>query len=560
MIQFLSHSLELKEKRITRYLASLALAVSVFYLIFDFFLEAYGYIAVYLILLIGAVLCLISLKKDNLTTAKIILISSGTIVVTAFASVENLETGIYFYYVVISLSSFTLFGYRQLYYAVGFSFLSLVLFMVVYFTDLQLMPSVPITEEYIRASLFVNYLVSMLASSLMLFYLIKNNHQAEQTLLLQRTDLAKTAEELERSQRRFELAIQGSSAAIWDWDIKNDKLHITPKLGEILDRPLSSIQGKTQEQFNNIIHPDDLPGLTKMLQEHFKTHNSFEIELRLRKGNGDYVWVLDTGQAEWDRNNKPVRMVGTIVDISEKKLAVERVREQNEMLEKANQELDRFVYSTSHDLRAPLSSLLGLINLAGLSTIKEERDELIEMMKNQIVKLDSYIQNITDYSRNTRINVQDAEINLYEVVQEAINDLKYMEGADRLNIICEIDKEKNIFTDKERLKVIVSNLISNAIKYQDVKKASALKIESGSQGNADYIIFSDNGIGIEKDHLDKIFNMFYRASDTSRGSGLGLYIVKEIADKLHAGIEVASIFGEGTTFKVKLPSNNLHLA
>lgn len=560
MKRVLSGGIDLKEKKITRYLALLAFAVSIFYIGFDFFSEAYGYIAVYFIFLFGAALSLILLKTDQLIAGKVVLISSGIIVVSAFASVENLETGIYFYFIMISLASFTLFGYRQLSYAVGFSFLSLVLFMVLYFTDLQLMPPVSITEEYIKASLFINYLVCMLASSLMMFYLIKNNYKAEETLLLQQTDLAKTAEELERSQRRFELAIQGSSAAIWDWDIKSDTLYITSKLAEIMDRPLESIQGKNQEQFKNVIHPDDLPLLEERLQDHFRNHTSFEVEIRLRKGNGEYVWILDTGQAELDRSNKPVRMVGTIVDINDRKLAVERVKEQNEMLAKANQELDRFVYSTSHDLRAPLSSLLGLINLAGLSREKGECDELIKMMKNQIIKLDSYIQDITDYSRNARVEICFSEFNLLQMVIEAINNLKFMEGAERIDIMCDIEEGKVIFSDKERFKVILNNLISNAIKYQDVNKASVLKIETKLNGKEELLVFSDNGIGIEKDHLDKIFNMFYRASDASRGSGLGLYIAKEIAEKINAELEVKSIFGEGTIFIVNLPSKKMLLA
>jgi signal transduction histidine kinase len=98
------------------------------------------------------------------------------------------------------------------------------------------------------------------------------------------------------------------------------------------------------------------------------------------------------------------------------------------MLAKANQELDRFVYSTSHDLRAPLSSLLGLINIAAKTSIKEDRDKLIAMMSEQIIKLDSYIQDITDYSRNARVEIEREIITLHDILEEAIQDHRFMKG------------------------------------------------------------------------------------------------------------------------------------
>lgn len=560
MRRYLTSSIDIKEKRITKYLAILALVVSVFYFFFDLISEAYGYLGVYFILLAGAGISLILLKKQRIISAKVVLMTSGLLVITPFASVENLESGIYFYFIVVSLAAFTLFGYRHLFWTLFFTFLAAFCFLFVFFTDIHLIPPIPLTEEYIRSSLIVNYIIIMLSTSLMMFYLIKNNYQAEETLLQQRADLFKTAEELESSQRRFELAIQGSSAAIWDWDIKKDKIFVTPKLADILERKYENIQGRSKEDFLNAIHPDDQQLLNRKLEIHFKSKNVFEVELRIRKSSGEYIWILDTGQAEWDRNGNPVRMVGTIVDIHEKKLAVERVREQNQMLAKANQELDRFVYSTSHDLRAPLSSLLGLINLAGLSTQKTERDELISMMKNQIIKLDSYIQEITDYSRNARVEVQYTEFNLVDILNEVINNLKYMEGADRINFIIDVNADKRIFSDKERFKVIIGNLISNSIKYQDLTKSPYLKIESHENGKGDELIFVDNGIGIEREHIDRIFDMFYRASDKSRGSGLGLYIAKEITAKINATLEVESTFGKGTSFKVKLPSKRMLLA
>lgn len=226
----------------------------------------------------------------------------------------------------------------------------------------------------------------------------------------------------------------------------------------------------------------------------------------------------------------------------------------NAQLRKANAELDRFVYSASHDLRAPLSSLLGLIELARKTDNKEELENYLSMMKGRIHHLDDFIKEIIDYSRNERLEVVRKPVNLHQLVEETTVNIKHLEGADQIDIQNEVPKNMVLPSDAMRLKIVLNNLMNNAIKYHDHNKESKyIRISVASTIHGTNFSVCDNGMGISPEHHDKVFNMFYRASDKSKGSGLGLYIVKESLGQLGGSVTLKSALGEGSTFTVVLP-------
>lgn len=228
----------------------------------------------------------------------------------------------------------------------------------------------------------------------------------------------------------------------------------------------------------------------------------------------------------------------------------------NQLLSKANRELDRFVYSASHDLRAPLSSLLGLIEISQRTNDVEEIKHCLSMMKARVADLDSFIKDIIDYSRNTRKEVYNENFNLLELAKEVTDGLKFGSGMEEIFIKYEIDPALTIITDRSRLKVVLNNLISNALKYSNPQKEEQLvSIVAIADGKRLKVSIEDNGIGIAPEHQPKIFEMFYRASEKSQGSGLGLYIVKETLEKLAGKIEVSSSIGHGSTFRLEIPLN-----
>jgi len=253
-------------------------------------------------------------------------------------------------------------------------------------------------------------------------------------------------------------------------------------------------------------------------------------------------------------DQKPVRMVGSIIDISERKKAEDKIKKQKDLLEKANAELDRFVYITSHDLKAPLLSIQGLINLAEISDDKAEIDHCLRMMKERVKGLENFISDIINYSRNVRAGIIKEELNLKNIVKSIVNELLYMKDVEKLKFNINIDPELTILSDEKRLSVILKNLIFNAVKYHNYdQEHPEIWIEAENLKNRVKIKIRDNGEGIRKELLDKIFEMFYRASEKSNGSGLGLYIVKEMTSKLNGTVEVDSTYGKGSVFTITLP-------
>jgi signal transduction histidine kinase len=239
-----------------------------------------------------------------------------------------------------------------------------------------------------------------------------------------------------------------------------------------------------------------------------------------------------------------------------RKRAERTLRKQNEELIKINQELDSFVYSVSHNLRAPLMSVLGLINLVQLENKSGNRnlDGYFEMMQHSIHKLDDTLKEILDYSRNARSALSITEVDIKKMILDSFERLKYMEGSENVRKAVEVSDDIRFQTDAYRLSVIINNIVSNALKYRDAQKQDSYLVVKADLSDAGLTLtFHDNGIGISDDYLRKIFDMFFRATERSEGAGLGLYIVKETVEKLQGKIDVESSVGEGTTFKVIIP-------
>lgn len=233
------------------------------------------------------------------------------------------------------------------------------------------------------------------------------------------------------------------------------------------------------------------------------------------------------------------------------------LRKQNEELIKINNELDSFVYSVSHNLRAPLMSVLGLVNLAS----KEDQGKegafkmYFQMMQHSIGKLDETLHEILDYSKNARSEISIESIDMTHLIKENLEKIKFLSGYDRVEQTITVDNKATLYSDSYRLSLILTNMLSNAIKYSDTKKDHRfLNINCTIDTKKLIMVIDDNGVGIEENLQDKIFDMFYRANESSDGAGLGLYIVKETIRKLQGKIEVESMLSVGTKFTLEIPN------
>jgi signal transduction histidine kinase len=232
----------------------------------------------------------------------------------------------------------------------------------------------------------------------------------------------------------------------------------------------------------------------------------------------------------------------------------EEINAKNNDLERTNAELDRFLYSTSHDLQSPLSSIKGLINVARYDTQDPKMLTYLGKMTERVNRLETFIKDIINYSKNTRTEVLAEKVEFHELVNEVRENLLYVDGAKDIHFRYHQDFEQPVLLDKSRVLVILHNLLANAIKYHDHHKTERwIKVDVSSADSRIKLIVADNGLGIDTEHQGKIFDMFYRGTVKSAGSGLGLFIVKQALEKLNGNIMVQSSPGQGTTFQVLFP-------
>lgn len=236
---------------------------------------------------------------------------------------------------------------------------------------------------------------------------------------------------------------------------------------------------------------------------------------------------------------------------------ITKTKESLTELQKVNFELDSFVYHASHDLRSPLRSVLGLIDIYHLESNKQTQLECIKKIEGSVKRLDDLVMELLSLSRNDRINDPHVKINLMSEINNSVSSYYNASDTSGLEIRIEVRQPITFISDLTRIRIILNNLIANAIKYRSFdSEPSFIEIKAIIDEKQLKLIVQDNGEGIEKEKLPHIFDMFYRATERSEGSGLGLYIVKKVADKLNANVTVESSELEGSTFTVTIPNSN----
>lgn len=308
---------------------------------------------------------------------------------------------------------------------------------------------------------------------------------------------------------------------------------------------------------------DNILDYIKVEKEKNVWQDRFEATLRGKPGIYLDQDNLYGDERVWEIKTFPIQEIGKIKgvavfieDITQLKHSQMKLIEKNRDLQKVNSELDSFVYRVSHDLRAPLTSILGLISLMKLETNPEKLSEYIALQEKSIFKLDLFIKEIINLSRNSRLGITASEIDFKELIAEIFESQHFSSSSDKIQKIVEIEEGLKFYTDRQRLCIILNNLISNGLKYVNPHEANPfikIRVSLTPEDNC-MIEVSDNGIGISEMYLPKIFEMFFRATQEFSGSGLGLYIVRETVEKLKGKISVKSKMRQGSTFRVSLPN------
>jgi signal transduction histidine kinase len=239
------------------------------------------------------------------------------------------------------------------------------------------------------------------------------------------------------------------------------------------------------------------------------------------------------------------------------KNALEKTNEEqkrtNEELSEKNKELEKFVRRVSHDLVAPIKSVRALVDIAKMEEDPGEQEKCLRMIQTSLDKQEEFIKRLLEQARNYKA-VNKENIALRKIIENSVRELEYHEGAKDIDFRIEVPEDLIIYSDPDRIQIILSNLISNAIKYRRrEEKHPFVEIRSKLlEPNQIEIVIEDNGEGIPEDALESIFEMFVRISEQSYGSGLGLHIVRQMVQKLGGSIEATATPGQGATFTITL--------
>ncbi|MEJ7643071.1 MAG: HAMP domain-containing sensor histidine kinase [Chryseolinea sp.] len=229
------------------------------------------------------------------------------------------------------------------------------------------------------------------------------------------------------------------------------------------------------------------------------------------------------------------------------------LEDERENLNKENKELDSFLSNTSHDLRTPIASILGLTYLGKLELQEEKARSFMSMIEERIKKLDLVIGDILSLSRSKKVDLKIEELEFGKMLDETIADIRFNKGVSAIQLEYIEGTNDTFRSDYNQMKIILNNLMANAVKYHNLNQPNPyIRVSFKRTKNVVEIAVQDNGEGIAKENIPRIFDMFYRASARTEGTGLGLYIVQEALTKINGLILVESELGKGSTFKVLL--------
>jgi PAS domain S-box-containing protein len=351
---------------------------------------------------------------------------------------------------------------------------------------------------------------------------------------------------MKKTEMLFSQLFQNSPMAIVILDDKGTVVQINQGFHEMFGYTIDELEGHGLNQF---IVPDELEAEGNDLNSLISSYKVIRIETIRKTKSGEELSLIVYG-VPVRMEDKTIGIFGVYVDITEQKKIEQELKIRNT-------ELDNFVYKVSHDLRAPLSSILGLVNLANMPGNDDNPGMYIQLIGQKVEQLDHFISDVLSHSKNLKQDISIHQVDLRQIIDNTFTDLSYLQGASQLKKIVDITGT-DFYSDRWRLAEVFRNLISNAIKYRrmNIEAPTVRIVVKITEQEAD-ISFSDNGIGIEPDKLLNIFDMFYRASTQSEGSGLGLYIVKNAVEKLRGQIDVFSKPLKGTEFKIILPNNKV---
>lgn len=363
---------------------------------------------------------------------------------------------------------------------------------------------------------------------------------------------------------RFRLLVDSSSDAFWDIDFETGHAFFADRFAEMLGHPVEDLLKSPLALFE-LIHPDDRPGLTVARSRNPSAERqAFSVEVRIRHASNDWLWVEFNGIDVKDSSGRSVRALGFVADITERKRAVEAIKQAQTAAESANQAKSEFLAMMSHEIRTPMNGIIGMTSLLLDTQLTPDQAEFTETVRSSSENLLAIINEILDFSKieSGRIDLEKAPFDLRGCIEDTLDVVAPEAQRKFLELTYFIDDSvpQNLVGDITRLRQILLNLVSNAVKFTPKGEIVVeVGLESGTadvgdEDDARQVLFSirDGGIGIPEEKQHKLFQPFSQvdASTTRQfgGTGLGLAICKKLVGLMGGRIWVESTPGKGSTF------------
>jgi PAS domain S-box-containing protein len=367
------------------------------------------------------------------------------------------------------------------------------------------------------------------------------------------------------SEARWNFALEGSGDGVWDWNVQTSELFVSRQWKAMFGYSDSEV-GKTLEEWEKRVHPDDIKKCFEELEKHFNgVCEVYLFEYRILCKDGTFKWVLDRGKTvEWTKEGNPLRVIGIVTDISDRKLFEQSLQQSIEQEKELNDLKSKFISVASHEFRTPLATIQATSDsLATYWEMMDEQQREVRFAKinTQVTHLNKYIEDMLTLTKlQAKEKSLEPEIfDLVELSNEIIDEFRNMpENAERLEFKT-VQSSIIVFLGKTEIKKIVTNLVNNALKYSDSLKQVRIKITLEKETVV--LAIKDLGIGIPDEDLKHLFTPFFRASNTGNitGTGLGLNIVKESVERHKGKLFVKSQLNVGSEFIVSLPLSIEHL-
>ena len=380
---------------------------------------------------------------------------------------------------------------------------------------------------------------------------------------------------LRASEERYQVAVRGSSDGIWDWNILTNDMYYSPRFKELLGYEDHEV-ANTFASLISRLHADDERNFKAAVDAHLGRNSPYDVEYRLRTKPGHYRWFRSRGQAVWNDQGLPVRMAGSITDITEKKTAQEALAHAATELAGRNVDLQQardhalaatkakseFLATMSHEIRTPMNAIIGMADLLKETALSQVQQEYVDRFSRAATALLELINDILDLSKIEagHVDLESIPFDLHDLIDKTAESMAVRAHAKKIELIAFVhpDVPACVLGDPTRLRQVLVNLVGNAVKFTERGQVALTVEQTDDRGVSGALRFSisDTGIGIPEDKVCAIFESFTQVdSSTTRkygGTGLGLSISKRIVSMMGGHIQVDSLVGRGSTFSFVL--------